>query len=60
MRHAITTPAATSTAAETRYAYALDVCRVARAEYTRLNTAETKRALDAAVAEVRAAEAACG
>ncbi len=60
MRHAITTPATTSTAAETRYAYALDVCRAARAEHTRLNTAETERALETAVAEVRAAEAACG
>ncbi len=59
MRHYMTTSTATETPAMTRYQYALDVCRAARAAHTRLNTEETKRALDAAVAEVRAAESAC-
>ncbi len=61
MRRYMTAPNASTAenTALTRYQYALDVCRTARADHTRLNTAETKRALDATVAEVRAAESAC-
>ena len=60
MRHNVTTPKHTvADHAHTRFAVALDACRVARAEHSRAPSAATQATLDAAIAGLTAAQEAC-